>query len=76
VWTVDAGAVGAAGLVLQPAGAEVTDAVRTAPTTPPGAQLVDWTCRRCGLACAHRDAKSEVGWGDCQAQKYRAWEQH
>ncbi len=40
------------------------------------AQLVNWKCRRFGIECANHDSKSELGWGDFQAQKFTAWEHH
>jgi hypothetical protein len=76
VWTLHAGVAVAEWLVLRQEGAEVTFALSNAPTTTPVRQVVEWKCRRFGIECATRDAKSELGWGDFQAQKYTAWEHH
>lgn len=39
-------------------------------------QLAWWKCRRHCIGRSNRDAKSEVGWDQLQAHKYRAWERH
>lgn len=33
-------------------------------------------CQRYFIECANRDAKSQAGWDDLQAQKFLAWEHH
>ena len=38
--------------------------------------LIDWSCRRYFCERTFEDAKTEIGWGEFQAQKYRAWEHH
>jgi len=76
VWTLHAGEVVAEWLVMRQEGGDVTYAVSNAPATTPTGQLVDWKCRRFGIECANHDAKSELGWGDFQAQKFTAWEHH
>jgi SRSO17 transposase len=76
VWTLSDGEVVAEWLVIRQEGGEPTYALSNAPTTTPAAQLVEWKCRRFGIECANHDAKSELGWGDFQAQKYVAWEHH
>lgn len=76
VWTIHEGEVVAEWLVLRQEGGQPTYALSNAPPTTPAAQLVDWKCRRFGIECANHDAKSELGWGDFQAQKYAAWEHH
>ena len=76
VWTLDDGEVVAEWLVIRQEGGEPTYAVSNAPPATPMAQLVDWKCRRFGIECANHDAKSELGWGDFQAQKFSAWEHH
>ena len=55
-------------------GADLCPEQRASPA--PATQLVEWKCRRFGIECANQEAKSELGWGDFQAQKYRAWEHH
>ena len=76
VWTIHDGAIIAEWLVIRQEGGQQTYALSNAPTTTPAAQLVNWKCRRFGIECANRDATSELGWGDFQAQKYMAWEHH
>jgi hypothetical protein len=36
--------------------------------------LAGWKCQRYFIERSHQDAKSEWGWDELQAQKYRAWE--
>jgi len=76
VWTLHAGEVVSEWLVMREEGGEPTYVLSNAPATTPAAQLVEWKCRRFGIECANHDAKSELGWGDFQAQKFRAWEHH
>ncbi len=76
VWTLHEGAMVAEWLVIRQEGGQATYALSNAPPTTPETRLVDWKCRRFGVACANHDAKSEWGWGDFQAQKYAAWEHH
>jgi SRSO17 transposase len=76
VWTIHDGTVSAEWLVIRQEGGTPTYAVSNAPTTTPVEQLVDWKCRRFGIECANHEAKSELGWGDFQAQKFAAWEHH
>ncbi len=76
VWTIHDGEVVAEWLVIRQEGGQPTYALSNAPPTTPAAQLVEWKCRRFGIECANHDAKSELGWGDFQAQKYAAWEHH
>ena len=39
-------------------------------------QLAWWKCQRYFIERSNQDAKSELGWDELPAQKYRAWEQH
>jgi SRSO17 transposase len=39
-------------------------------------RLARLRCQRYWIERANQDAKSEVGWDELQAQKYRAWEHH
>ena len=39
-------------------------------------QLAEWKCQRYFIERSNQDAKSELGWNELQAQKYRAWEHH
>jgi SRSO17 transposase len=47
-----------------------------APTDTPQACLIAWSCRHYFTERTFEDAKTEIGWDECQAQKYRAWEHH
>jgi len=47
-----------------------------APTDPPQAWLIAGSCRRYFTERTFEDAKTEIGWDEFQAQKYRAWEHH
>jgi SRSO17 transposase len=47
-----------------------------APTDTPQARLIAWSCRRYFTERTFEDAKTEIGWDEFQAQKYRAWEHH
>jgi len=38
--------------------------------------LIEWSCRRYFVERIFEDAKTDIGWDDFQAQKYRAWEHH
>jgi SRSO17 transposase len=38
--------------------------------------LAWWKCQRYFIERANQDAKSELGWDEWQAQKYRAWDHH
>jgi len=39
-------------------------------------QLIAASCLRCWTERTFEDAKSDLGWDEFQAQKYRAWEHH
>ena len=47
-----------------------------ASTDTPQACLIAWSCRRYFTERPFEDAKTEIGWDEFQAQKYRAWEHH
>src|SRR5215475_11615963 len=47
-----------------------------APTDTPQACLIAWSCRRSFTERTFEDAKTEIGWDEFHAQKYRAWEHH
>ena len=44
--------------------------------TPRRHSLIAWSCRRYFTERTFEDAKTEIGWDEFQAQKYRAWEHH
>lgn len=47
-----------------------------APRWTPRERLIKWSCQRYFTERTFEDAKSELGWDEFQAQKYRAWEHH
>ena len=47
-----------------------------APEDAPHERLIRWSCRRYFAERTFEDAKTEIGWDEFQAQKYRAWEHH
>ncbi len=54
----------------------LTYVVLNAPDTTPAQTLIERSCWRYFTERAYQDAKSELGWADLQARKYRAWEHH
>ena len=51
-------------------------ALSNASPDTPLSRLAWLKCVRHFIECANQDAKSEAGWDDLRAQKYRAWEHH
>ena len=47
-----------------------------APAAPPAPHLMVGSCQRYCTERTFEDAKTEIGWDEFQAQKYRAWEHH
>jgi len=47
-----------------------------APEDTPHERLIAWSCRRYFIERTFEDAKTEIGWDEFQAQKYRAGEHH
>ncbi len=47
-----------------------------APADAPVEHVVELSARRCFVERTFQDAKSELGWAEFQARKYRAWEHH
>jgi hypothetical protein len=75
VWTVgEDGAVVDAWLVIRRA-ADGTgrSALSNAPADTPLSALAWVTCQRDAIECANRDAKTEAGWDELQAQTCSAW---
>jgi SRSO17 transposase len=54
----------------------LTYVLLNAPETTSPTTLIDRSCGRYFTERAYQDAKSELGWADLQARKYRAWEHH
>lgn len=51
-------------------------ALSNAPADTPITRLLHWKCVRYFVERSIQDAKSDAGWADLRAQKYRAWEHH
>ena len=54
----------------------LTYVLLNAPETTPVRILIERSCWRYFTERTYQDAKSELGWADLQARKYRAWEHH
>lgn len=54
----------------------LTYTVLNAPDPTPAQTLIERSCWRYFAERTYQDAKSELGWADLQARKYRAWEHH
>lgn len=55
---------------------QLTAVLLNAPETTPPQTLLERSCLRYFTERTYQDAKSELGWADLQARKYRAWEHH
>lgn len=78
VWTVAKGQPARAEwLVMQrEADGDIVYTLLNAPADTPAATLIAWSCQRYLTERAFQDAKTELGWAEFQALKYRAWEHH
>lgn len=78
VWTVtDTGEVYQEWLVIRrDDDRALTYVLLNAPPDTPRTELIEQSCQRHFTERSFQDAKSELGWADFQAQKYRAWEHH
>jgi SRSO17 transposase len=77
VWTVrQDGRVVAETLLLRRDGKHITYTLTNAPASTPLEQLARRKAQRYFVERAIQDAKSEFGWDEFQALKYRAWEHH
>jgi SRSO17 transposase len=77
VWTVHEGEAVEDWLVMRKeADGKHSYALCNAPQATPLVQLADWKCQRYFIERSNQEAKSELGWDELQAQKYRAWEHH
>jgi SRSO17 transposase len=86
IWTVRQGLLAREWLVIRrhqgrqgrgtPVKQKISYALSNAPADTPLARLAELKCLRYGIECANREAKSDLGWDDFRAQKYRAWEHH
>ena len=77
VWTVRDGEVAAEWLVIRQEGPNRYDySLSNAPGDTDPARLAWLKCMRYFVERSNQDAKSEMGWDEFQARKYRAWEHH
>lgn len=77
VWTLrDDGRVVAETLLLRRDGQHISYCLTNAPCHTPLEQLAQRKSQRYFVERAIQDAKSEFGWDEFQALKYRAWEHH
>lgn len=75
VWTIRDGQVAEEWLVIRHEYSQrYTYALSNAPADTPHDRLAWLKCVRHFVERANQDAKSETGWDEFQAQKYRAWE--
>jgi SRSO17 transposase len=77
VWTIRDGGLAEEWLVIRHEGSyRYNYALSNAPADTPVQHLAEMKCARYFVERANQDAKSEGGWDELQAQKYRAWEHH
>ena len=78
VWTVAAGQKPRAEwlVIRRNSDGDCSYTLLNAPTDTPQAWLIAGSCRRYFTERTFEDAKTEIGWDEFQAQKYRAWEHH
>jgi SRSO17 transposase len=77
VWTVDAdGALRQEWLLLRRDRQHITYSLSNAPTTTPLLTMAQRKSQRFFIERANQEAKSDLGWDEFQAIKYRAWEHH
>ncbi|MBU1751230.1 MAG: IS701 family transposase [Chloroflexi bacterium] len=77
VWTLHGDAVAEEWLVIRRhSDGRLSYALSNAPADTPHEQLAWLKCVRYFVERTNQDAKSEAGWDELQAQKYRAWEHH
>jgi SRSO17 transposase len=77
VWTIRAGELAEEWLVIRHEyGQRYSYALSNAPAAASREYLAWLKCVRHFVERANQEAKSETGWDELQAQKYRAWEHH
>jgi SRSO17 transposase len=78
VWTVAAGQRPRAEwlVIRRNSDGDCSYTLLNAPIDTPQAWLIASSCRRYFTERTFEDAKTEIGWDEFQAQKYRAWEHH
>lgn len=55
---------------------KISYSLSNAPSDTSLEQLAFWKCQRYFIERSNQDAKSELGWHELQARKYRAWKHH
>jgi SRSO17 transposase len=63
-------------VVRRDADGKLTCVLENAPADTSLLSLIKRSCQRYFTERTYQDAKSELGWADFQAQKYRAWQHH
>ena len=78
VWTVAEGKMPRAEwlVIRRDAEGDCSYTLLNAPADTPAPPLIAWSCQRYFTERTFEDAKTEIGWDEFQAQKYRAWEHH
>jgi len=77
VWTLHDGTVAEEWLVIRRhSDGRLSYALSNAPADTPHERLAWLKCVRHFVERTNQDAKSEAGWDELQAQKYRAWAHH
>lgn len=77
VWSVRTeGQVVAETLLLRREKRKITATLTNAPANTPLLELAQQQAQRYFIERTHQNAKSEFGWDEFQALKYRAWEHH
>jgi SRSO17 transposase len=77
VWTIRDDAVAQEWLLVRRTSqGKCSYTLSNAPPDTPLERLAALRCQRYWVERANQDAKSEAGWDELQAQKYRAWEHH
>src|SRR5262250_2521304 len=78
VWTVAAGKRPRAEwlVIRRDAEGDCVYTLLNAPADTPAPDLMAGSCQRSFTERTFEDAKTEMGWDEFQAQKYRAWEHH
>jgi SRSO17 transposase len=78
VWTVAEGKRPRAEwrVIRRDAAGDCAYTLLNAPADTPAPHLIAGSCQRYFTERTFEDAKTEIGWDEFQAQKYRAWEHH
>jgi len=77
VWSIRQGELAEEWLVVRREGdGRMSYSLSNAPADASLARLAWLKCQRYFVERANQDSKSEIGWDELRAQKYRAWEHH